>query len=139
VLPHLLIQQHGSDAKLEACRLADAMLDLGDRAGQLVWITELQAPQTGRRTNPPFHHRDGRDLFPSMLAVGFGAAACPRSPVRSMRCKVRRKLQKRAPGPLLTARIREVFFGTWVSDPVGTAFALSVRLVGIGLTTDGTR
>ncbi len=50
---NLLIRQHGEDAELEAARLADKMLDRGDRDGQLVWmrimraIAELQAPQSG--------------------------------------------------------------------------------------------
>jgi hypothetical protein len=50
---NLLIKQHGSLAELEACRLADLMLDRGDRDGQLVWlrirraIAELEAPPTG--------------------------------------------------------------------------------------------
>lgn len=47
---NLLISQHGDQAELEACRLADRMLDRGDRDGELVWlrvrrvIVELQAP-----------------------------------------------------------------------------------------------
>ena len=50
---NLLIKQHGSLAELEACRLADLMLDRGDRDGQLVWlrirrvIAALEAPPTG--------------------------------------------------------------------------------------------
>jgi hypothetical protein len=46
---NLLIRRHGDDAELEACRLADLMLDRGDRDGELVWmrirraIGELQA------------------------------------------------------------------------------------------------
>jgi hypothetical protein len=51
---NLLIRQHGADAEIEAARLADLMLDRGDRDGQLVWlrimraIAELQAAPTGR-------------------------------------------------------------------------------------------
>ena len=50
---NLLIRQHGDGAELEATRLADVMLDRGDRDGQVVWmrikraIGELQAPQSG--------------------------------------------------------------------------------------------
>jgi hypothetical protein len=50
---NFLIRQHGAWAELEACRLADLMLDRGDRDGQLVWLritrvlAELQAPRTG--------------------------------------------------------------------------------------------
>ena len=51
---NLLIRRHGDDAEIEAARKADAMLDRGDRDGQVVWlrikraIGELQAPQAGR-------------------------------------------------------------------------------------------
>ena len=47
---HLLISRHGDQAELEACRLADLMLDRGDRDGELLWlrirraIADLQAP-----------------------------------------------------------------------------------------------
>jgi hypothetical protein len=50
---NLLISQHGGWAELEACRLADLMLDRGDRDGELLWlrirraIAELQAPPAG--------------------------------------------------------------------------------------------
>jgi hypothetical protein len=50
---NLLIRQRGADAETEAARLADLMLDRGDREGQLVWmrigraIVELQAPPVG--------------------------------------------------------------------------------------------
>lgn len=50
---NLLMRQHGDGAQLEACRLADAMLDRGDLVGQTVWlrirraIVQLQAPPTG--------------------------------------------------------------------------------------------
>jgi hypothetical protein len=50
---NLLITQHGDLAEIEACRLADLMLDRGDRDGELVWlrvrraIVELQAPPVG--------------------------------------------------------------------------------------------
>ena len=50
---NLLIRQRGADAEIEAARLADLMLDRGDREGQLVWmrigraIVELQAPPAG--------------------------------------------------------------------------------------------
>ena len=50
---NLLLKQHGERAELEACRLADMMLDRGDRDGQLAWlrikraIAELQAPCSG--------------------------------------------------------------------------------------------
>jgi hypothetical protein len=50
---NLLISQHGDQAELEACRLADLMLDRGDRDGELLWlrirrtIAELQAPPAG--------------------------------------------------------------------------------------------
>ena len=49
---NLLIRQHGAQAELEACRLADMMFDRGDRDGQLAWlrirraIAELQARPT---------------------------------------------------------------------------------------------
>ena len=47
---NLLINKHGNMAEIEACRLADLMLDRGDRDGELLWlrirraIAELQAP-----------------------------------------------------------------------------------------------
>jgi len=47
---NLLIAQHGDLAEIEACRLADLMLDRGDCDGELLWlrirraIVELQAP-----------------------------------------------------------------------------------------------
>jgi hypothetical protein len=50
---NLLIRQHGDLAEVEAARLADAMLDRGDRDGELVWlrikraILDLQAEPTG--------------------------------------------------------------------------------------------
>jgi hypothetical protein len=50
---NLRIRRHGADAEVEAARMADLMLDRGDRDGQLVWlrimraITALQAPSTG--------------------------------------------------------------------------------------------
>jgi hypothetical protein len=50
---NLLIRQRGADAETEAARLADLMLDRGDRGGQLVWmrigraIVKLQAPPAG--------------------------------------------------------------------------------------------
>lgn len=50
---NLLIRRHGENAELEAGRLADLMLDRGDRDGQLLWmrirraIVALQAPRTG--------------------------------------------------------------------------------------------
>lgn len=50
---NLLIDQHGEGAELHACRLADVMLDRGDRDGEAVWlrirraIMELQAPPAG--------------------------------------------------------------------------------------------
>jgi hypothetical protein len=34
---NMLIRQHGTDAELEAARLADLMLDRGDVDGHLVW------------------------------------------------------------------------------------------------------
>lgn len=52
---NLVIQQHGADAEFHAARMADLMLDRGDREGQAVWmrirraIGELQAPPTGLR------------------------------------------------------------------------------------------
>lgn len=51
---NLLIRQHGAEAELEAARLADLMLDRGDRDGELAWlrikraIAELQLT-TGTR------------------------------------------------------------------------------------------
>jgi hypothetical protein len=50
---NLLIRQRGADAEIEAARLADLMLDRGDREGQRVWmrigraVAELQAPPAG--------------------------------------------------------------------------------------------
>jgi hypothetical protein len=50
---NLLIRQHGDLAEIEASRLADLMLDRGDRDGELLWlrirraIAELQAPPAG--------------------------------------------------------------------------------------------
>ncbi len=50
---NLLISRHGDQAELEACRLADLMLDRGDRDGELLWlrirraIAELQGPPAG--------------------------------------------------------------------------------------------
>ena len=50
---NMLIQRHGDGAELEASRLADAMLDRGDLAGQAVWlrirraVVQLQAAPTG--------------------------------------------------------------------------------------------
>jgi hypothetical protein len=50
---NLLIRRRGDAAELEACRLADQMLDRGDRDGEVVWmrirraIVELQAPRSG--------------------------------------------------------------------------------------------
>lgn len=50
---NLMIRQHGDLADLEACRLADVMLDRDDPDGQVVWlrirrtIAELQAGPTG--------------------------------------------------------------------------------------------
>jgi hypothetical protein len=47
---NLLIEHHGADAVTEAARLADLMLERGDREGQLVWfrikkaIDWLQSP-----------------------------------------------------------------------------------------------
>ena len=35
---NLLIRQRGADAEIEAARLADLMLDRGDKEGQLVWM-----------------------------------------------------------------------------------------------------
>ena len=49
----LMRRQHGDQAELEACRLADLMLDRGDHDGQVVWLRirravgELQACPTG--------------------------------------------------------------------------------------------
>jgi hypothetical protein len=51
---NLLIRHYRDDAEIEAARKADAMLDRGDRDGQLVWlrikraIAELRAPQAGK-------------------------------------------------------------------------------------------
>jgi len=50
---NLLIVKLGDGAEFEACRMADVMLDRGDRDGELVWIrirraiAELQAPTEG--------------------------------------------------------------------------------------------
>jgi hypothetical protein len=50
---NLVIERHGADTVIEAARLIDRMLDLGDREGQLVWrrimraIEALQAPASG--------------------------------------------------------------------------------------------
>jgi hypothetical protein len=50
---NLLITQYGDLAEIEACRLADLMLDRGDRDGELLWlhirraIVEIQAPPAG--------------------------------------------------------------------------------------------
>jgi hypothetical protein len=50
---NLLIERHGADAEVEAARLADRMLERGDRDGELVWfrikraIVALQAPREG--------------------------------------------------------------------------------------------
>jgi hypothetical protein len=47
---NMLITRYGELAEIEACRLADLMLDRGDRDGELLWlrirgaIVELQAP-----------------------------------------------------------------------------------------------
>jgi hypothetical protein len=50
---NMLIIRCGDLAEIEACRLADLMLDRGDRDGELLWlrvrrtIAELQAPPAG--------------------------------------------------------------------------------------------
>jgi hypothetical protein len=47
------MRQHGDQAELEACHLADLMLHRGDHDGQIVWLRirravgELQAGPTG--------------------------------------------------------------------------------------------
>jgi hypothetical protein len=49
----LIVKRHGADAKIEAARRADLMLDRGDIDWQFVWrrlrraIGELQAPACG--------------------------------------------------------------------------------------------
>ena len=49
---NLLIEQHGADAVTEAVKLADLMLERGDREGQFVWfrikkaIEWLQSPRS---------------------------------------------------------------------------------------------
>ena len=40
---NLLIQRHAADAELEACRLADLMLERGDRDGLRLWLRVRQA------------------------------------------------------------------------------------------------
>jgi len=50
----LLIREHKADAEIVASRLADEMLERGDRDGQLVWlrvsraIVELQGVPAGK-------------------------------------------------------------------------------------------
>ena len=50
---NMLITRYGDLAEIEACRLADLMLDRGDRDGKLLWlrvrraIVVLQAPPAG--------------------------------------------------------------------------------------------
>jgi hypothetical protein len=50
---NLLIDRHGGDALIEAARMIDRMLDLGDPEGRQVWkrikgaIEALQAPPSG--------------------------------------------------------------------------------------------
>jgi hypothetical protein len=50
---NMMIKEHGVEAELEACRMADRLLGWGDRDGQLVWlrikraIAELQAGPNG--------------------------------------------------------------------------------------------
>ena len=51
---HLLIRRHGADEELEAARLHDPMLDLGDDEGRRVWqrirraIEAIRAPPPGK-------------------------------------------------------------------------------------------
>ena len=40
---NLLVRQHGEGAELVAAQRADAMLDRGDRDGQLVWLRNTRA------------------------------------------------------------------------------------------------
>ena len=50
---NLLMKQYGADAPIEAARMIDRMLELGDCEGQVLWrrilnaIEVLQAPPTG--------------------------------------------------------------------------------------------
>ena len=48
---NLIVKRYGADAEIEAARRSDAMLDRGDRDGQLRIkraIVELQAPRAGK-------------------------------------------------------------------------------------------
>jgi hypothetical protein len=50
---NLVIARHGADAEIQAARMIDRMLDLGDLEGRCVWqrisraIEALQAPASG--------------------------------------------------------------------------------------------
>jgi hypothetical protein len=50
---NLIVKRYGADAKIEAARRADLMLERGDREGQLIWqpikraIEALRAPASG--------------------------------------------------------------------------------------------
>ena len=52
---NLVIKRHGGDAVIEAARMVDRMLELGDREGRALWqricraIEVLQAPSDGTR------------------------------------------------------------------------------------------
>jgi hypothetical protein len=49
---NLLIQQHGSDADLQAAMRADALWDAGDQAGFAVWTQIINAIDALRRDPP---------------------------------------------------------------------------------------
>ena len=40
---HLMIQQHGDDAVLQAAMRADVLLEKGDMVGQTVWLRIVKA------------------------------------------------------------------------------------------------
>ena len=48
----LLIDQHGQDADLFACKRADELLDAGDIEGQRVWLRIIEAVKELQNVEP---------------------------------------------------------------------------------------